>query len=208
MKYFGFEDMPAGQNCIAAIACFTGYNQEDSVLLNKAAVERGLFRSMYCKSITGEEFGRPDPAQVENKRKLKYNKIEENGFPDIGTVLKNGEVMIGKTSPTTYSSENAYYTNQEQSKFKRKDISVTVKTNADCIVDNVMLTESDIGKQMVKIRTRQVRIPEVGDKVASCNGQKGTCGLILAQEDMPFTSSGITPDLIMNTHAIPSQLKA
>ena len=104
------------------------------------------------------------------------------------------------------TTQEQIFTNQETSKFSYKDSSTSVKPAGEGIVDSVVVSETSIGKTSVKIKVRQVRIPEPGDKFASCNGQKGTCGLILAQEDMPYTASGITPDLIMNVHAIPSRM--
>jgi len=221
MKYIGFEDMPAGQNIIAAIACFTGYNQEDSVLLNKAAIQRGMFRSLYYKStydvecskshIDGEMFCKPDPNVVDNKSQLNYNKIDSNGVPEVGAVVKQNDVLIGKIQPLKTTQEQQFISSgstiTEPSKFTHRDISVTVKSNQEGIVDAIAVSDlSENGKQLIKVKIRQVRIPEVGDKFASCNGQKGTCGLIVAQEDMPYTTSGITPDLILNVHAIPSRM--
>ena len=182
-------------------------------MLNKGAIERGMFRSIYYKSTydyevyksqqEGEQFEKPNPLTTENRNQNLYHKIDDSGFPEIGVSLHANDVLIGKTCPFKATQEQQFTnTIVEQSKYTRRDCSLTVKASQEGKVDAVLRSESQIGKQLVKVKIRQVREPEEGDKFASSNGQKGTCGLIVPQEDMPYTLSGMTPDLIMNVHAV------
>lgn len=180
------DNIPSGQNAIVAILSYTGFNQEDCVILNQSAIDRGLFRSMYFrtykeqeikKNSEREEFGIP----IDCNKKMQ--KIEEDGFPEIGAKLKEDDVIIGKYN-----------------KHKKNAGSMSLKKDDDGICDSIALTVSKDDQVSVKLRTRSVRLPEIGDKFASRYSQKGTCGLTLSQEDMPFTSDGIVPDIIINPH--------
>ena len=179
------NDIPSGQNAIVAIMCYTGFNQEDSVILNQSAIDRGLFRSMYFrtykdqetkKNSEKEEFGIPIDCK-------KIHKLQDDGFPEIGSNLCEDDVIIGKCS-----------------KNKKNSGSTSIKRDDDGICDHISLSISKDDQISVKLRTRQVRLPEIGDKFASRYAQKGTCGLTLRQEDMPFTDDGISPDIIINPH--------
>jgi DNA-directed RNA polymerase II subunit RPB2 len=189
--YMKLDEIPSGQNAIVAVLSYSGYNQEDCVILNQSALDRGLFRSMYFrtykdqenkKNSEKEEFGIPIDAK-------KIHKIEEDGFPEIGSKLKEDDIIIGKYN-----------------KHKKNTGSVYLKKDEDSICDNVVISSSKDDQISVKLRTRSVRIPEIGDKFASRYSQKGTCGLTMSQEDMPFTSDGIVPDVIINPHCLPSRM--
>ena len=186
------DNIPSGQNAIVAILSYTGFNQEDCVILNQSAIDRGLLRSMYFrtykdqeikKNSEREEFGIP----IDCNKKMQ--KIEEDGFPEIGAKLKEDDVIIGKYN-----------------KHKKNAGSMALKKDDDGICDSVALTVSKDEQVSVKLRTRSVRLPEIGDKFASRYSQKGTCGLTLSQEDMPFTSDGIVPDIIINPLSQPSRM--
>lgn len=174
-------------------------NQEDSIIVHKAAVERGLFRSETVRAITVEEDEKsqicvPD-YNIKNKS-YNYNKLDEDGIIEPGVYVEVGDVLVGKVSV-------------KKDKFKdceRKDYSVVAKKENCGIVDDVIVTNDKDGYRIVKVKIRSLRIPEVGDKGASTCGQKGVFGLMLSTEDMPFTSEGIVPDLIINSHAIPSRI--
>jgi DNA-directed RNA polymerase II subunit RPB2 len=186
-------------------------NQEDSLILNKASIERGLFRSVSYKTykdeekkkddIVLEEICKPDPAIVMGVRSDRFSHIGEDGLPYVGTYLEGGDVMIGKTVKMDNVTGEKLL-----SKHTHKDISHTMKNSDSGIVDRVMMSTNLDGEKFVKIRTRSVRIPEMGDKLASTHGQKGTIGITYPHEDMPFTRDGITPDIIINTHCIPSRM--
>ncbi len=135
---------------------------------------------------------------------MTYEKLEKDGIVAPGTYVKEGDVIIGKTITITQNSEEIKERIHE--KQNKKDVSLLVSHGEDSIIDSVLITENTEGKKMIKIKARDIRIPEIGDKVASFCAQKGTCGLLIRQEDMPFTSSGMVPDLIMNSHALPSRM--
>lgn len=183
--FMQLDEIPSGQNAIVAILSYGGQNQEDCVILNQSALDRGLFRSMYFrtykeqenkKNSEKEEFGIPIDAK-------KTNKIEEDGFPEIGSKLREDDIIIGKCN-----------------KNKKNAGSMTLKKDEDGICDSIAISSTKENQVSVKLRTRSVRIPEIGDKFASRYSQKGTCGATISQEDMPFTSDGIVPDVIINPH--------
>lgn len=199
-----FTEMVYGINAIVAIACYTGFNQEDSVILNRASVERGLFVSHSYKIITVEEIKKntnnfeticcPD-LDVRNKG-LSYSKLDANGIVRKGMYVEKGDVIIGKIVTKIFKEE----------KEETNDASVFIKSGEEGIIDNIFVTTNSEGNKFIKIKIRNIRIPEIGDKFSSRYAQKGTCGFILNQEDMPFTCEGICPDIIINPHCIPSRM--
>ncbi len=215
-KYLNYGEMPAGHNCIVAIACYSGFNQEDSLIINKSAVDRGMFRSIFYRSYKDEEnkkmnglveeFGLPDPNTVMGTKNNNYNNIDEDGLPKVGASYNSHEILVGKTVPiqTPVNSQNP--SKMLMSKYTHKDVSMPIRTAESGIVDQVMISTNLDGKKFTKIRMRSIRVPEIGDKAASRHGQKGTMGALFNQEDMPFTKDGITPDIIVNAHAIPSRM--
>jgi DNA-directed RNA polymerase II subunit RPB2 len=186
-------------------------NQEDSILVNQAAIDRGMFRSVHFKTYKDEEqkkgqnglveeFGRPEKGAVIGIKPANYDKISPvDGLPFPGQKVNGDDVIIGKTGPVQLAGKN----DSEQSKVARKDSSTMLKGKEDGgVIDSVMLTMSENGNRYAKVRVRDIRIPMVGDKLCQRASQKGTIGAILKQEDMPFTREGITPDLIVNSNAI------
>jgi DNA-directed RNA polymerase II subunit RPB2 len=205
------NDMPSGVNAIVAIATFTGYNQEDSVIMNKSAIDRGLFNSTFYRSYkehctknhsTGEEevFCRP-PDAAKGLKPYNYEKLDENGFVKENTYIEPGDVLIGKCMPQKAGDTFIY-----------KDNSVVVKNNEmgyvdrNCSHDRYFKNVNCDGYTFSKVRVRNYRSPVIGDKFSARHGQKGTVGMLYRAEDMPFNKDGITPDLIMNPHAIPSRM--
>lgn len=200
-----YDNMPYGINAIVAIACYTGFNQEDSVILNKSSIERGLFTTHSYRTLVIEEKKKNSnnfetielpPLDVRN-RSLCYSKLDNCGIVRKGSIIMKDDVLVAKT-----------YTEigKEDDKEQKTDASVCVKNGEEGIVDEIYITPNVDGNRTIKLRIRNIKIPEVGDKFSSRYAQKGVCGMIFSQEDLPFTSEGIVPDIVINSHCIPSRM--
>ena len=208
LEYINHEKHPYGENPIVAIMCYGGYNVEDSILFNEASVKRGLFRTSYFNSYeTREESSKVAGSMVDTK------------FSNIET-----ENVIGKKAGYDYSYLNEYGLIKENTKLNDKvvligkatinledpnskiDASTFPKKGQLGYVDKAFMTEGEEGFRLAKVRIREERIPAIGDKFCSRCGQKGTVGLIIPEENMPFTPDGVRPDLIVNPHAFPSRM--
>lgn len=224
MEHLHFKQLPAGQNTITAIACYTGYNQEDSLILNQSSVDRGWMRSMYLRTYRDEEkvssstirerFDRPTRETCVGMKRGTYDKIDADGLIAPGVRVSGDDIIIGKLAPLNLpqkseSTGDDEIVNLATARIKQqthRDVSTALKSSESGIIDQVLLTSNESGTRFTKVRIRSIRIPQVGDKFASRHGQKGTCGMLYRQEDMPFTVEGVVPDLVMNPHAIPSRM--
>jgi DNA-directed RNA polymerase II subunit RPB2 len=207
MNVLKTHEMPSGDNIMVAIGIYGGYNQEDSVILNKGAVDRGLFRTLYYTIYKDEEhrniasgkeekFTKPRRENTRGFKSSSYSAISDSGVPMLNSLIKENDIIIGKVT-SIKSDPNGY---------AFRDSSTTHKNSEQCRVDGVWQDKNSDGYPFVKVRVVSERIPEIGDKFSSRHGQKGTCGIILKEEDMPYTASGLRPDLIMNPHAVPSRM--
>lgn len=207
MNVLKTHEMPSGDNIMVAIGIYGGYNQEDSVILNKGAVDRGLFRTLYYTIYKDEEhrniasgkeekFTKPRRENTRGFKSSSYSAITDSGVPALNSLIKENDIIIGKVT-SIKSDPNGY---------AFRDSSTTHKNSEQCRVDGVWQDKNSDGYPFIKVRVVSERVPEIGDKFSSRHGQKGTCGIILKEEDMPYTATGLRPDLIMNPHAVPSRM--
>lgn len=208
------NQMPAGFNAIVACMCDEGYNQEDSTQWNKYSIDRGIGRSTTYQTITTStvtrgsgyhRFKRPNPRDTKHMRDEKlYNCLDDDGLPPPNTAIEAGMVAIGRTTvPREDLAHKKSATSAEM--IKSRDASIFHKKSSG-VIDDCIVFQNDQGGQTAKVKVRVQKIPELGDKFSSRHAQKGTIGMIYPQEDMPFTIEGITPDLIINPHCMPSRM--
>ena len=209
LDYVSKERHPYGENAIVAIACYSGFNVEDAVIINRAALERGLFRTTYYNMYDAhEEKTNIGGASIDTR----FMSIMDNNViglkpgydyshldPKTGLIKENTRVtdkvvVIGKT--TTSMTESGLFV----------DMSKATKKGQIGYVDKSFITNNVEGERLAKVRIREERIPEMGDKFCSRAGQKGTIGIVLDECDMPFTKEGLRPDIIVNPHAMPSRM--
>ena len=212
-RFYGSQTMPSGQNIVVAILTYTGYNQEDSIMINRGSLDRGLFRSIFYRTYKDEErknqssgeeerFVCPDPTLTKQMKNANYAKLDESGFVPENTYVDTDDILIGKSVPLRVPTGMVIPAGAK----RFRDVSKTMRNNETGWVDRVFKNRNGEGYSFAKVRVRQDRIPEIGDKFSSRHGQKGTCGMILDPEDMPTTASGLVPDIIINPHAIPSRM--
>jgi len=205
-KYTDVDKLPNGSNTIVAIATYSGYNQEDAVIINKSSVERGLFQNLYFRSYADSEemddrdnqilFGNPlYQKNVSLDKTINYDKLDENGFIREGEYVTPDDAIMTKFMVDKSGSESI-----------TRIITTTITFGTVGIVDKVIVYKNKDNLRTCKIRVRKNKIPDIGDKFSSRPGQKGVCGMLLEHHEMPFTKDGIVPDLIMNPHAIPSRM--
>jgi DNA-directed RNA polymerase beta subunit len=235
-RFYRAQSMPSGFNVVVAIMTYGGYNQEDSVMINRASLDRGLFRSEFYRTYKDEEkknqasgeeerFCRPDPAVTRQMKRACYDKLGPDGIVPENTYVTHDDVLIGKVAPIrlrgadgaaqagiNHASLQAMSSVAAAAAVKAaggkcfRDASKQLRTNETGYVDRIYKGRNGEGYSFVKIRVREERVPVIGDKFASRHGQKGTCGMILEPEDMPQTADGIVPDIIINPHCIPSRM--
>ncbi|KAJ3174991.1 DNA-directed RNA polymerase III core subunit ret1 [Geranomyces variabilis] len=226
IELIGYDKLPAGQNATVAVMSYSGYDIEDALVLNKASVDRGFGRcqvmrkfSTMIKSYPNQTYDRlADRAEDAYGQVLeKYDILDDDGIVAVGERIKTGQVVINKQSPTETSPRVApmagaddaggqFMGATDPATISYKASPTTFKYDGDAVIDQVLLTTNEEDQTLVKALIRQTRRPELGDKFSSRHGQKGVCGIIVQQEDMPFADTGVVPDIIMNPHGFPSRM--
>ncbi len=209
--YDTLKTYPAGQNLVVAVMTYDGYNMEDAIVLNKGSIDRGMGRSFYYRPYSAIEMNYagglkdeiiiPEKDASGYKTEASYRYLEDDGVVYPEAEINEGEVMIGKVSPPKFLSEA-----REISVRAKKESSVSMRQEEKGVVDSVFITEDYEGNKIIQIKTRDLRIPEIGDKFAAPSGQKGVVGIIVPEIDVPFTSRGVKPDIIFNPHSLPSRM--
>jgi len=209
LEHINHESNPYGENTIVAIMCYTGYNVEDAILINEGALKRGLFQTTYYSTYEmHEEKSQSDDGTTEKKFTniesdlevvgtkvgCDYSQLDQYGLVKENTEINDKTVLIGQAVSNSRPGS------------VKQDASKTPKKGQLGVVDKTFITDGEEGTRIAKVRVREMRIPNIGDKMASRAGQKGTIGLVIPEADMPFTRDGVRPDLIINPHAIPSRM--
>ncbi len=208
-----YDKHPAGQNVIVAVMSYKGYNMEDSIVINKGSVERGLGRSSYFRPIVAEELrysgGLMDEVRIPDKEvrgyrsERDYRFLEDDGVIYPEAKVDEGDVIIGKVSPPRFLSSMEEYSLATDS---RRESSLALKHGEKGVVDFVSVTENEEGNKLIQVRLREQRVPEIGDKFTSRHGQKGVISVLVPEADVPFTSGGVRPDIMFSPHGIPSRM--
>jgi DNA-directed RNA polymerase beta subunit len=231
-KYTQLDKLHHGYNAMIAIACYSGYNQEDSLVGSLASVQRGAYNTAYYRTYSAtlqklpsqdasEHFEVPPERTIGRKigsgGNDRYHAIVRNfgakstsrkpELPKVGAIVTGNDIIIpkckkGSSKKKSGGTAEVLYT----------DCSVTIKPSeggvVDMVIPNEYITNNDDedAYQFVKVRICEKRQPEIGDKFASRAAQKGTVSVQLNSADLLFNQLGISPDLVMNAHAIPTRM--
>lgn len=204
----GTEDLPSGATVVVAVLSYTGFNQEDSIIVNQGAIDRGLFRSSIYKCFKDEEkgigadverFGKVAAAAM-GSRRANYSKVDDDGLPSLGSFVESGDVIISKRMAASQLGSD------RKKKTLQVDHSTVLKSAEPMRVRKVYVSSNKDGARLARVCLDAVRVPEIGDKLSSHHGQKGVIGMILPEADMPFTVDGVVPDIIVSPHGLPSRM--
>ncbi|EDM17096.1 similar to RNA polymerase III subunit RPC2 (predicted) [Rattus norvegicus] len=214
IELIDFEKLPAGQNATVAVMSYSGYDIEDALVLNKASLDRGFGRCLVYKNAkctlkryTNQTFDKvmgPMLDAATRKPIWRHEILDADGICSPGEKVENKQVLVNKSMPTVTQIPLEGSNVPQQPQYK--DVPITYKGATDSYIEKVMISSNAEDAFLIKMLLRQTRRPEIGDKFSSRHGQKGVCGLIVPQEDMPFCDSGICPDIIMNPHGFPSRM--
>ncbi|KAF7307709.1 DNA-directed RNA polymerase subunit beta [Mycena kentingensis (nom. inval.)] len=216
IELVGYDRLPAGQNATVAVMSYSGYDIEDALILNKASfasLDRGYGRcqvlrknATLIRKYPNGTFDRLADAPVDEmtgQTAKKYDIIQADGLAGVGERVDPGDVYVNKQTPTN-STDNSF--TGQAAAVPYRNTPMTYKSPVAGNIDKVLISDTENDQTLIKVLIRQTRRPELGDKFSSRHGQKGVCGLIVNQEDMPFNDQGINPDTIMNPHGFPSRM--
>mmetsp|Transcript_9340 Transcript_9340/g.15216 ORF Transcript_9340/g.15216 Transcript_9340/m.15216 type:complete len:1177 (+) Transcript_9340:81-3611(+) len=211
LELVNFDSVPAGQNAIVAVMSYSGYDIEDAIVLNKSSLDRGFGRCIvlrkwatskkYYSNNTSDRICPPPINPTFGKDR--YTCLDHDGIASVGLKVKSGGILVNKEMPLN-TSDAVDDPNDIGSLYKPAPL--VFKGPGEVYIDKVMLSSNEYEPCIIKVLTRDVRVPILGDKFSSRHGQKGVCGLIVNQEDMPFNDQGVSCDLIMNPHGFPSRM--
>ncbi|CDK28536.1 unnamed protein product [Kuraishia capsulata CBS 1993] len=217
IELIDYDKLPAGQNATVAVMSYSGYDIEDALVLNKASVDRGFGRCQTLRKNTTTLKRYPNHTKdivsgmrvdEDGKPVFQHSSLGPDGLGEVGMRVESGQVFINKCVPTN-ANENIIggpATNEYQSQEQHRETPMVYRGPEPSYVDQVMMSVGDNDQALIKVLLRQTRRPELGDKFSSRHGQKGVCGIIVQQEDLPFNDDGISPDIIMNPHGFPSRM--
>ncbi|MEK6807890.1 MAG: DNA-directed RNA polymerase subunit B, partial [Nanoarchaeota archaeon] len=211
-EVFG-EDLSAGQNVVVAVINYEGYNMADALVINRASLERGFGRSTYYRPYVVEKLRYPGgqvdeiiipPKDVQGYTlEHDYALLNEDGIIYPEAEVSGGDALVGRTSPPRFLGKLEAFSTAAN---VRKDTSVRVRYSEKGVVSKVLVTENEDGDTLIKVEVRDSRSPEIGDKFSSRYGQKGVIGHIVDPEDMPFSASGIVPDILFSPNGLPKRM--
>ncbi|KAI3405921.1 RET1 [Candida oxycetoniae] len=217
IELINYDKLPAGQNATVAVMSYSGYDIEDALVLNKASLDRGFGRCQVVRKNTVQlkkysnhtkDILSGMRVDENNQPIFPHQPLGPDGLGEVGSRIENGQVFANKWVPTNAgdSTLNGPQQQQNPSVESHREAASYYKGPEPSYIDQVMMSVSDNDQALVKVALRQTRRPELGDKFSSRHGQKGVCGIIVQQEDLPFNDDGISPDIIMNPHGFPSRM--
>ncbi|KAK6204592.1 DNA-directed RNA polymerase III [Scheffersomyces amazonensis] len=215
IELIDYDKLPAGQNATVAVMSYSGYDIEDALVLNKASIDRGFGRCQVVRKNTIQLKRYPNHTKdvvsgmrvdEDGKAIFPHQALGPDGLGEIGARVENGQVYVNKCVPTNAGESVLGHNEQSPSAESHRETPAYYKGPEPSYVDQVMMSVSDNDQALIKVLLRQTRRPELGDKFSSRHGQKGVCGIIVQQEDLPFNDNGISPDIIMNPHGFPSRM--
>ncbi len=210
IELIDYDKLPAGQNATVAVMSYSGYDIEDALVLNKSSIDRGFGRCQVLRKNTTVLKKYPNHTKDivtgmrvndDGEPIFQHASLGPDGLGEVGTRVESGQVYINKCVPTNATDSIMNHADSEH-----RETPVFYKAPEPSYIDQVMMSVSDNDQALIKVLLRQTRRPELGDKFSSRHGQKGVCGIIVQQEDLPFNDDGISPDIIMNPHGFPSRM--
>ncbi|KAI9814513.1 MAG: DNA-directed RNA polymerase III core subunit ret1 [Phylliscum demangeonii] len=212
MELVQYDKLPAGQNATVAVMSFSGYDIEDALVLNRASCDRGFGRCQVFRKYATQlrQYQNSNSDRIGDRHEengvaiKKHALLDADGLASVGERVRAGEVYVMKQTPVNMRGTGLG--SEAGAPQAYRDAAMAYRLPDPSYIDKVLITTTETETTLIKVQTRQTRRPEVGDKFSSRHGQKGVCGLVVGQEDVPFSDTGLVPDLIMNPHGFPSRM--